>query len=92
MEVLHYSTLNTVTRRNTQRSNVQFLPGVVVQVVPPSKYPREHSALVQDVPRTFCPRVECPQGTLYPRADCPLLVQNVPPSIGKQLESGASAL
>ena len=57
---------------------------VVVQVVPPpppspSKCPPGHSALVQDVPRTVCPRAECPQGTLYPRADCPLLVQNSRP-------------
>ena len=44
--------------------------GVVVQIVPPSKCPPGHSALVQDVP-----------WTAYPRADCLLSVQNVLPSI-----------
>ena len=48
---------------------------------PPFQMPPGHSALVQDVPRTVCPRAECLQGTLYPRADCPFLVQNVPPSL-----------
>ena len=53
-------------------------PGVVVQVVPPSKCPPGQSALVQDVPLDSLTRAERSQGTLYPRADCPLLVQNVP--------------
>ena len=52
-------------------------------------------ALRQMPPSTFCPsagcpicpRAECPQGTLYPRANCPLLVQNVPLSSRKQVNS-----
>ena len=55
---------------------------------------------IQIPPRTFCSSAGCPQGTLYPRANCSLLVQKVPPSslvlnTGRQvksLESGASLL
>ena len=53
-----------------------------MEVVPPPNAPQDTlHALVQDVPPTWtvCTRAEHPQGTLYPRADCPLLVQNVPP-------------
>ena len=38
---------------------------------PPLQMLPGHSALVQDVPWTVCPRAEFSQGTLYPRADCP---------------------
>ena len=41
--------------------------------------PPGQSAIVQDVPLDSLTRAERSQGTLYPRADCPLLVQNVPP-------------
>ena len=41
-----------------------WLSGVLVQVVTPSKCPPGHSAQVQDVPQTVCPRVECSQETL----------------------------
>ena len=59
--------------------HIDINTSVVVQVVPLSKCPPGHSALVQDVPRTICPRAECPQRTLYPTAwghsalwaDCP---------------------
>ena len=60
-----------------------YMTSAIVQVVsPPPQLP--------NASRAFCPSTRCPQWTLYPWSDCPLLVQNDPPMVlntGRQVNS-----